>query len=251
VSAVVIFTGFACGTLLTAVGLVLWGGFHQVAGLSDAVRVLRWLAGGLLLIGAALAGYGDRALATPLLCLALMAALAAPPGIRRGSRRSHGSPISIVPALLLTGLALFSATQRPAGFAVTEMGGRPSTWVGLAMAVCGGLGARALGAALGDIVNPPVHTDAAAPGEGEGPEAKGVAGVTYAALTVLMGVTAVLNLWQQGTMWVGARGEGGLAGVWLAWSAAWLGQGGSPRLRAGLTALAALLLVVVVVAVGC
>jgi len=251
VSAVVIFTGFACGTLLTATGLVLWSGYRRVAGLTDAIRVLRWLAGGLLLIVAALAGYGDRALVTPLMCLALIAALAAPPEIRRGSRDCQGSPISIVPALLVAGLALFSAALRPAGFAWAGTGDRASAWVGLAMAVCGGLGARALSAALGDVVNPSACAGAAAPGKGEGPGARGVAGVTYAALTVLMGVTAVLNLWQRGTVWVGARGEGGLAGAWLIWSAAWLGLGRSPRARAGLSALAALLLVVVVVAVGC
>jgi hypothetical protein len=45
-------------------------------------------------------------------------------------------------------------------------------------------------------------------------------------------------------VWGGTASEGGMAGVWLAWSAAWLGPRQPPRLRAALTAVAASLLIV-------
>jgi hypothetical protein len=65
-------------------------------------------------------------------------------------------------------------------------------------------------------------------------------------LTLLVGGTALVNLWQRGTMRGGSDGEAGLAAVWLAWSTAWLSSRQRPRLRAGLIVVAASLLIVLV-----
>lgn len=71
---------------------------------------------------------------------------------------------------------------------------------------------------------------------------------TYALLTLLVGGAVTVNLWQRGMVWGGSPGEGGLAGAWLAWSAAWLGRRWPPRLRVGLIVVAALSLIVTALA---
>ena len=234
----VIFTGLACGTLLAAVGLVLWKGFQQTPGLSHAVQVVGWLAGGLLLIGAVLAWRGDHSLSAPPLRLVLMAAMAAPPQIRHRRNAPSSSPwgnvMLILPALMLAGTGLFWISGS-IGADGTEMSGPPVTLVELAAAFCGGLGARALGEALSEI--------AASTPQVEWPSA-----AAYTLLTLLAGGTALVNLWQRGSVWGGTASEGGIAEAWLAWSAAWLGPRQPPRLRAALTAVAASLLIVLAAA---
>lgn len=227
----VILIGLACGALLAAVGLTLWDGLRQMPGISRSAWVLGWVAAALLLIGALLIWQGDHGV--PALRLILMAALAAPPGLRR-RRPSHWSNVMfILPALALAGAGFFLISKPVADEAVSL----PVRPVEIAIVVCGGLGARALGKAL-SVIATPLST----------PEL-GAFAVTYTLLTLLVGGTALANLWQRGTMWGESASEAGLAAVWLAWSAAWLGLRQHPRLRAGLIVVAAALFIVL--AAGC
>lgn len=141
----------------------------------------------------------------------------------------------ILPALALAGGGLFCSLEP----VEAKAGSLSVALVKLALLICGGLGARALGEALSEITAPPSPKLGEAEGGIEWPSA-----AAYALLTLLVGGTALVNLWQRGTMWGGSAGEGGLAGSWLAWSAAWLGPRQRPRLRAALIVVAALLLVV-------
>jgi len=224
--AAVIFTGLACGTLLAAAGLALWGIFRQVPGLSHAVRAIGWLAGVLLLIGALFAWQGDHSISTPALRLILIAALAAPSGIHRQYLSPWNNAMLILPALILAWAGLLWASRPVAG----EFGSPLVLPVELAIVVCGGLGARVLGEALSMIAAQTPHSER-------------LTTATYVLLTLLVGGTALVNLWQRGTVWGGTTSEGGLAGMWLAWSAIRLGPRQHPRLRAGLTVVAASLLI--------
>ncbi len=224
--AVVVFTGLACGTLLAAVGLALWDGFRQVPGLSHAVRAIGWLAGALLLIGALFAWQGDHSVSAPAMRLILIAALAVPPGIHRHRPPLRSNAMLILPALILAEAGLFWVSRPVASEAVSP----PVLPVELAVVVCGGLGARALGEALSKIV-------------AQTPHGEWLPTVTYVLLTLLVGGTALANLWQRGTVWGGNTSEGGLAGAWLAWSAAWLSPRQRSWLRAGLIVVAASLLI--------
>lgn len=221
------FAGMACGAMLAAIGLTLWGSSRQVSRLSHAVRAIRWLAGGLFLIGALFA-WRLPSILSPI----LMAALAAPPGIRR-RHHSHWSDVMLIlPPLVLAGISLFWGSTS-AGIEM-ETNSFLVTLTELAVVVCGGLGARALGQSFSDVAAPPPH----------GEEFPLPAAVTYTLLTLLASGTALANLWQRGAMWEGTVYEGRLAGAWLAWSAARF----SPRrplwLRAVLTIVAALLLII-------
>jgi hypothetical protein len=222
--AAVIFTGLAFGALLAALGLALWDGFRQVPGLSLAVQAIGWLAGTLLLIAAVFAWHG-QGISRNTAGLILMAALAAPPAIRRRHRASWGRVVRLLPALILAGIG-FLRLSTPV---TTEASSLPVTLSKLAVTICGGLGARTLGEALSELIAPPHH-------------ARESFAATYALLTLLVGGTALANLWQRGTVWGGGAGEGGLAGVWMTWSAASFSPRRRPRMRAALTILAALLL---------
>lgn len=246
-SAVAIFTGLACGTLLAAVGLALWNGFRQVPGLFHAVRALGWLAGALLLIGVLLAWRGDPSHSPFVLRLILMAALAAPPGIPRRRQSSWGSAVRLLPVLILAAAGLFW-TSEPADAEVSSALVGPVAW---AVAICGGFGARALGEALSDIIAPPsppkpalskVEGLGGAEGALEWPSV-----AAYVLLTLLVGITALVNLWQRGSLWGGSASQSGLAGAWLVWIAARPGPRQRSRLRAGLIVVAASLLIVIAV----
>ncbi|RLC81033.1 MAG: hypothetical protein DRJ03_12985 [Chloroflexi bacterium] len=219
--AVGVFAGLACGVLLTAIGLAVWEGFRQTPDLARAARVVNWLAGTLLLAGALLAWWGDPALSAPASRLLLMATCAAPVGTHHHYSKPWGNAARVLPALVLTGVALFGSL----GPASAESGALMS----LMLVVCGGLGARMMGEALS------LSTDAEWPFT-----------ATYALLTLLVGGVALVNLWQRGTVWSGRPGEGGLVGAWLAWSAAWSSPRRYPRLRTGLIVIAALFLIVTV-----
>ncbi len=222
-----IWAGLACGVLLTVMGLAAWESSRQMPGLARAVRALDWLAGALLLVGALLAWWGDPALLAPASRLLLMAVLAAPVETRCHHSKSWAKPwdhaARAIPALALIGSALFV----PAGLASVESGALAN----LTLIVCGGLGARALAQALLSLPRSSPGVEWPFP-------------ATYALLTLIVGGVALVNLWQRGAVWSGRPGEGGLAGAWLAWSAVWLVPRRSPRLRAGLTIIAALLLIV-------
>jgi hypothetical protein len=226
VPVVLIFTGFSCGMLLTAVGLVLLDGFRQVPGLPRAVQVIGWLAGAMLLIGLVLVWRGDRSLPIAALRLILMAAVAAPPGIWRRCGSPWSNLMLILPAPILAGIGLFWAS-RAVGAGPDSSLVTPVEW---AVIICGGLGIRALGEVLSAIAASISYVG------------RSIA-AAYVLLTLLVGGTALVNLWQQGTVGGGAIGEGGVVGAWLVWSVAWLGLLRQPRLRTVLTGVAALLLI--------
>jgi hypothetical protein len=267
VQTLVILVGVANGTLLAAIGLELWGHKRHPRELARAVAAVRWLAGALLAIGAVLAWVREPDPATPAPELILMAALAAPPGIR-----FHRRPLDwrgtalILPALILAGAGL-SRVASSAGIA-TQAVLEP---MALAITICGGLGARALSQALYWTIAPtsgvtspapdpsgesmmdaseetPSVSTAVAEEEPRAPER--ASAVTYALLTLLAGGVAIVNLWTQGTAWGATASESGLAGVWLAWSAAWLGPRRPLRLRALLTIVAASSLIMLAVSFG-
>jgi hypothetical protein len=228
VSATLNLPALACGILLAAAGLALWDGFRQTPGLARAVDTNAWLAGALLSIGALLAWQETRSPSGPAPHLILMAALAAIPLPRIPRRRSArwSGAIRVLPALALAGVGLFWTP----GPAAAGAGSSPLALVELGVLVCAGLGARALGQALSEMADPTPHL--------ERPFA-----AAYALLTLLVGGMALVNLGQRGSVWDGTAGQSGLAGAWLAWSAAWWGPRQPPRLRAGLIAAASLLLI--------
>jgi hypothetical protein len=218
--------GLSFGALLVASGSALWSGFRPVNGLARATRVIGWVGGGLLLIAFLLLWITGGA--APILSLTLMAAIAAPL-----TRRHSSSPwydvVILLPALALAGGSFSLATGLiQAGRMVT---------MSLAVTVCGGLAARVLGQALGALVDPTV-----APGR--------LFDALYLVLTLLVGAYALTGLWRRGVAWEAAAGESGLAGAWLAWSAAWMSPRQRPRLRAGLIVIVALLLIVLVFGTG-
>jgi len=218
VTAAVPLIGLALGMLLVAVGLALWNDRREkTARLSRAAQVIGWAASALLVVAVPLlwlAGHGHY---TRALHLTLMATIAAP-------RINQRDTISTLPALALVGGSLFLVTRgTPAEHSAL-------TLVGLAFILCGGLGARVLGEALSVLANPDVPLSRTFDG-------------LYLLLTLLVGSTALANLWQRGSVWGEAAGEAGLVGVWLAWGATWSSPRERHRLRAGLVAVAALLLI--------
>jgi hypothetical protein len=219
--------GLGFGALLTVAGLAVWGGFRPTPGLDRAIRAIRWGVAGLLLVASLLLWIGGD---FPLVAsLALMAAIAAPPA------RQHSWPwhdaIALLPAFILTGTCLFLLVGR------VQIVGEPSASTRVAAAVYGGLAARVLSGALRALAS-----SSAMPGR--------LFDALYLLLTLLAGADALTALWRRGLAWGGNPGQSGLLGAWLAWSAAWLGPRGRPRLRATLIAVAAVLLVVLGLGIG-
>jgi hypothetical protein len=242
--AAVILAGLGCGALLAAVGLILWGKPRKAAGLVQAVYAIGWLAGVLLLVSALLARLAYGALTAHPSSLILVAAIAAPLGIRR-REPSRDRLIPTLLALFLAGLGLVwllasNGTRSEQNPGVSASLAMVYSW---GIVICAGLGARTLGEALAKIITP--HPDA----EGVSPNrVDGLLNATYALLTLVVGSTALANLWQRGLAWEQTPGTSGLAGVWLVWSAAWLSPRHVPWLRAGLTIFSALVLLWVALA---
>ena len=246
--ATLVFGGLGCGALLTGSGLALWGGYRPDRWLSEAIRAIRWLASICLLIATLVGWMGEFGLLPRFSSIEgtlgangafsrwiLLATLAAPPGLRR---RDHSDPqpfsqwrtvMLILPALTFTGAGLFGATSSPGTDAIAT----PISLIGLLTIICGGLGARAMGQALAKIIASPTE------------EAVSASRITYTLLTLLVGSTALGELWQEGIVHLGTAIAGGLTGVWLAWSAVLLGPSRPQWLRPALTvAVGSLLLLV-------
>jgi hypothetical protein len=254
-SALVVLVGIGNGALLAAIGLVLWGHRRRPLELTRAMVAVRWLAAALLLIGAVLAWMGESGATTPIPQLILMAALAALPDIHRHPANWR-STMLILPAFVLAGIGLLYVTSSASTAVQTTI--KP---VALGITICGGLGTRALGQALYWAAVPASRVVPSALGpsresgtdsgeetlppspftEGEEPgvQMESASAVTYALLTLLAGGVAIVHLWRQGTVSGATASAGGLAGVWLAWSAAWLGPRRPLRLRASLIIVAA------------
>jgi len=216
--------GLAFGMLLMVIGLAVWDERRPSPGLPQAARVVRWAAAALLLIAIPLLWLTGQALHAPTLRLILMAAVAALPVARQGRPLFWRSTIPTLLALALVGSGLFQIVAGAASEHLTP------TFVGAALAICGGLAAHVLGEASSALANP------------DAPPGRGFERL-YLLLTLLMSGLALGNLWRQGAIWRGERQERLLWGAWLFWSAAWLSPHARRRLRAGLTAAAALLLI--------
>lgn len=239
---VAILLGFGCGMLFAAVGFCLWSGLAGDQALSRGARAVAWSAAAVLVVDALLAwGSGLPALESivgvvnggdlggPARSLILMAALAVPLK-GKGSREARWSQAFLyVPALLLSAMALAPMVMRsPDTVSSTDW----VTPIRFALAVCAGVGARAMGQALRAMMS------GTFPGERSG-------ALTYGLLTLVAGSAALANLWQRGRLWVGADPvlRGGMAGAWLGWTADWLTPSRDVRLRAPLTVVAAVLLI--------
>jgi len=209
--------------LLAAAILALRNEFRKIEGLSRASRAVRWVASVFLLIAVPFLWSAGRDRSTLVVHLTLMAAIAAPSTDRQGDQYHWHHTVSVLPALVLAGGGLFTINQnvQPASPVLT-----PTT---LAITICGGLAARVLGEALGTFVNTVVPLSR-------------TLDALYLLLTLLVGGSALVNLWQRGAVWEEMAAEKGLAGTWLAWTAAWLSPREERRLRSGLAAAAALLL---------
>ena len=236
----VVFTGLACGLLLTGMGATLKDGFRPVPGLARAVQLIGWLAGVTLLVGALSLWLENPGLPTAGLRLTLMAALVAPLTLQRRCHSHWRNAMHVLLALILTMAGLFWAlgligaeatgsTVRPTALTASQVALAAPPII-LAVIFCAGLGTRALGEALSAIIAPPVLPADRTPD------------AVYALLTLLVGGITLVNLWQRGIASSPNVGEGGLAGTWLAWGAAHLGPRTRPRLRAALVVVAALLL---------
>ncbi|MBN1815075.1 MAG: hypothetical protein JXA14_24790 [Anaerolineae bacterium] len=247
--------GLSVGMLLAALGLALWDGFRQAAGFDRAAQVISWIAGGLLLAALPLLWIEAHGHYTRALHLTLMAAIAAPSISRH--RFPWCDAIRILPSLVLSGIGLALVTENFRGIHYTGLFSlpvwaikegpitqlptillaEPSVLLGTAFMVCDGLVARVLGEVLGTLASP-------------GTPISRLFDVLYLLLTLLIGANALANLRQRGVVWEGSPEESGLLGAWLAWSAAWLGPRKRPRLRAGLAALAASLLIILALGTG-
>jgi hypothetical protein len=158
-----------------------------------------------------------------------VAAIAAPLIGRR--RSAWCDATAMLPPLLLIGVSLYVVTDP----SPPQAPGFELTFVGLVLTVCAGLVVRVIGEALTAQVDPTT------------PPSR-LFDALYLLFTLMMGSNALLTLWQRGGIWQGNGTELGLAGVWLAWSGAWLSPHHRPRLRAAFIAVAALLLAPVVLA---
>ena len=227
-----ILAGLACGALLTTAGFALWHALRPLRGLAQAVQGLGWLAGALLLSSALSAWLngGDFVPCVP--HLLLMAALAAPADPYHPVIPWHGF-LRLLPPLALAWAGLICAAI-PVGTEASGLqvsGGPLALGLELAVVVCGGLGARALGQAFGEAIT-------------STPGLTWPSAAAYAWLTVLVGGVALANLARRGSVWDGTSTEAALASVWLVWSAAWLSLRHPSRLHAALTCLAAAFLIV-------
>jgi hypothetical protein len=248
---VVVFAAVPGGLLLVAVCIHLWSGVWDRPGLASVAGMVAWAAAGLLLIGALLV-WGGRlptlkslvrpldmgAWQGPVLSLVLMAALAIPlggetgPGAETGRDNSPSRALVYLPALALTAVVLVRVSSSNSG----AFGADWVTPLRFSIAVCAGLGARALGQALREMAAGSRCVDW--PRE-----------LTLGLLTLVAGSATLVSLWRRGVVWGGSDPalRGGLASAWLVWSADWLAPRRRPRLRALLTSTAALLLIAVAI----
>lgn len=238
---VAILVGLGCGMLLAAVSLGIWSGLRGKHVLSRGAYAAAWGAAGILVVGALLAwgsglpalesliGVIDRqALEGPVLSLILMAALAIPLKVDTPPRALWSCALLYLPAWLLALAALVHLVTPGAVVLRADW----MTPMRFALAVCGGLGARALGYMLQLVTADIGHVDW--PGK-----------LTYGLTTLLFGSAALVNLWQRGSLWAGAEPalRGGITGAWLVWSADWLVPRRRRGLRAALTIVAVVLLI--------
>lgn len=231
-------TGLASGMLLAAAGLTVRDARRQLPGLSPGLSLLGWLAGAALLLAAVATVSQARGPLAPALRLAVMAAIAAPPDARPSQPARWRGVLRALPALVLSllSLALLLGQFRPGlGPAYDPSEGAVVGAIVLFLTVCGGLGARAAGEALPGFFEPEL-VDRWAPD------------VVFTGLTLLVGGAALARLLLRGALLVETASQAGLAGAWLAWTAAVWGPRPLPRLRAALTVIAALILLRVVLA---
>lgn len=242
----VILSGLACGMLLVALGMTIWGARIPRFQLSRVRTIIRWVAGSALLIAALASGRGDVRLAA----LSVMAALAVLPLTRR-PRSVWQAAI----AILLTGLCLAWAIGAPADCALTS-----SPILLASIAAAGGLGAQAFDRPEKREKEQSSEHDDEHDGETDRPNdaPAWMAQAAFAILTVTVGGVALVDLWRWGIAWYRPAHTSGLVGTWLVWAGAWEGAWEgvwreawiAPRhpwqLRAALRVLALVLLAIII-----
>lgn len=218
--------GLALGMLLTAAGLIAWSSLRgKPTQVALAAWPIRWVAGAILAAAALCAWIAGRDSNALILHLTWMAAIAAPPNDRRLGPLRGRDIVSTLPALALATGSLIAVS----GFVRIGPSPSPITPMRLALIACNGVAARVLAEALAALVDP-----AAPLGR--------TLDILHLALTLLLGGTSLVHLWQRGVAWGELVGGEGLVGAWLAWSAALLCPGRHARLRAGLAIVATVLL---------
>jgi len=245
VGLIALLVGLGCGILLAAVTLGLLGAVLEAHAVVDGAHAVARGAAGVLVIGALLGWgsglpaletvsgtVGQEALEGPVLSLLLMAALAVPLRVEDSARAGWSSSLLYVPGWMLASTSLVLMVTP--GRAPTS-----SDWVTpvrFSLAVCGGIGGRALGQALQAALS----RRAALTWPGT---------MAYGLLTFICGTAGLVNLWQRGGLWVASDPvlRGGMSGAWLAWTADWLMPRRYARLGAAMTLVAALLLVLAAV----
>jgi len=216
--------GLACGTLVAALGLAVWGYVQARPRTIQAAQVDVWLGGVLLAMGTFTAWATHHAVA-PAALVGLVAFLAIPFGAARSYQDAKRLSIRLLPALALASAALLEATALE-GPSPTGMAPIPA----IASGLISGLGAQTLGRALGGVAEPPTET-------GTGLR------ILYTLLTLALTGGALGLLLRQGSLRTAVALSGLSIGSWLTWTAAALLPARLGRLQNGMIAAAALLLI--------
>ncbi len=226
-SGFVLALGLALGLLLGGVGLTVASRFRDLGDLRPAIRTINSLATAAMLISVPLGGWKAAQIPEPAWRLAIVAFLATPLIEHSDTPSSWNLALFSSPAVLVGGMALFWTMMA----APTSADGSPISLLRLLIVLCGGIGARLLGEALQTLAL-------------KAPARDWPLSAMSVALTLLAGGLGLLNLWQRGTAWHGdSIVQRGLISIWLAWLGAWMWPRRYPRIRAGLTVVAALLLI--------
>jgi hypothetical protein len=238
-------TGVACGLLVGAVGLSLLVGPSAGLRRPPAVRIVAAAAATLLLGAGAIAfwehcsqalsngqglwrGVSNGLLSRPVR-LALMAALAAVPWGKLGSREPRTDVVFLMPSLAGAGLAFLLAPDVGSTLpdAVLADASVAAVLRAAAVLACSAISTRALAGSLAAISSPDETALQASASR-----------LSYFLLTTVVGGTGLAALLLRGSPWGIAADEGALAAAWAAWTAVWFGGELSPRLREGLSAVA-------------
>jgi len=215
---------------LAAAGMAIWSFVRSASSLFHIVRVIRCIAGILLLLGVLSAWYaGD---CSPLsIRLFLIAALVSLPYPGRSSPYLPGYVLSLLLPTSLTGLGLYltlrSGVVIPAQQYIIPL--REIMTAG-----SGGIGAWLLNGLI-------AHLPELKSGESSSQEVP--LSAAYALLTILLGSQGVVNLLQYGKVWAGGELEKRLAGAWMIWTAGRLVSSQHPRLHWILIAIACMVFI--------
>ncbi len=192
--------------LLAAAGMAIWSFVRSASSLLHIVRVIRCIAGILLLLGVLSAWYAGHGF--PLsIRLFLIAALVSLPHPGRPSPYLPGYVFSLLLPTSLAGLGLYLLVR--SGVIIPDQRHLIS-FREVVNVVGGGIGAWVLNELI-------AHLPELKSGESSSQEVP--LSAAYAFLTILLGSQGVVNLLQYGKIWAGGELEKRLAGAWMIWTA--------------------------------